>query len=202
ETAEPAPAVGTTAAALEPPGSEGERLEHALAVETSDRPGAEAFEAAEARLALGIDLTAVEGLSLLGVADDLVGGVDLGEAGCRLGVVLVGVRVVLLGELAERALDVRRARALGHAQDLIGVAHPQSLRKYSSRYSGIVPTMAKCGEPRGRAQRLGSATRLAPILLDCRPLNRLAAARDLTAREKTPCLPRSTTSPSTAPTGR
>src|SRR5262249_27972283 len=140
EAAEPGPgAVGTAAAALEAAGSEGERFEHALAVEATARSGAEAFEAVEARLALGIDLAAVEGLALLGLADDLVGGVDLGEAGRRLGIVLVGVRMVLLGELTERALDVRRARALGHAQDLIGVAHPQSLRQSSSRPSGTLP---------------------------------------------------------------
>ena len=64
--------------------------------------GAEPFEALEARLALGVDLAAVECLALVVVADDLVGGVQLGEARGRLGVVLVGVGMQLLGELADR----------------------------------------------------------------------------------------------------
>ena len=65
-------------------------------------PGCAAFEALEARLALGVDLAAVEGLALLVVADDLVGGIELGEARGRLGIVLVGVGMQLLGELAGR----------------------------------------------------------------------------------------------------
>ena len=40
---------------------------------------AEALEALEARLALGVDLAAVEGLALVVVAEDFVGGVQLGE---------------------------------------------------------------------------------------------------------------------------
>ena len=63
---------------------------------------AEAFEALEARLAFGVDLAAVEGLALVVVADDLVGGVELGEARGRLRVVLVGVGMQFLGELADR----------------------------------------------------------------------------------------------------
>ena len=78
------------------------------------RPRAEAFEALEARLALGVDLAAVEGLALVVLAQDFVGGVELGEARGGVLVVLVGVGVQLLGELAEGALDVRGARALGH----------------------------------------------------------------------------------------
>ena len=60
-------------------------------------PGAEPFKALKARLAFGIDLAAIEGLALVGFAEDLVGRVELGEARGRLRVVLVGVRVQLLG---------------------------------------------------------------------------------------------------------
>ena len=65
-------------------------------------PTAEAFKALEARLAFGVDLAAVEGLALVGFAEDLVGGIELGEARGRLRIVLVGVRMQLLGELAGR----------------------------------------------------------------------------------------------------
>ena|SRR5215467_6496980 len=85
--------------------------------------GAEALEAAKLGLAFGVDLPAVERFALVLLAEDFVGRVDFGEAlGC-LGVVLVGVRVQLLGELAIRALDCRRIRTLFYPQYLIGVAH-------------------------------------------------------------------------------
>jgi hypothetical protein len=54
---------------------------------------AETFEALEARLALGIDLAAVKRLALVGIADDLVGRVELRKTRRRLRVVLVGVRM-------------------------------------------------------------------------------------------------------------
>src|SRR5207245_1535311 len=112
-----------TARALSAARPEAESLEHAFAAEAAAGAGTEAFESLEARLALGVDLAAVERLALLGLTKDLVGGVELGEpAGC-LGIVLVGVRMQLLGQLAERALDVRGACALGHPQHVIGVAH-------------------------------------------------------------------------------
>ncbi len=53
--------------------------------------GAEAFKALKFRLAFGVDLTAIEGLALVGIADDLVRGVELGKARRRLWIVLVGV---------------------------------------------------------------------------------------------------------------
>ncbi len=65
----------------------------AARIETAALLGAETFEALEARLALGIDLAAVERLALVGIADDLVGGVQLRKARRRLRVVLVGVRM-------------------------------------------------------------------------------------------------------------
>src|SRR5262249_30269056 len=96
------------------------------------RPTAEALETLEARLALGVDLAAVERLAFVLLAQDLVGGVELGEARGGLGVVLVGVRMQLLGLLPERALDLRGARAFRHPQNIIGVAHNQSLPGSSS----------------------------------------------------------------------
>ena len=66
---------------------------------------AEAFEAMESRLALGVDLAAVEGLALLVVADDFVGGVELGELRGRLVVLFVGVGMQLFGKLAVGAFD-------------------------------------------------------------------------------------------------
>ena len=60
---------------------------------------------------------------LLRVAEDLVGRVRLRELVLRLGVVRVAVRVIGLGELAERLLDLRFARGAGHAENVVGVAH-------------------------------------------------------------------------------
>jgi hypothetical protein len=77
----------------------------------------------EARLAIGVDLAAIELLALVLVADDLVGGIDLGKARGRLRIVLVVVGMMFLGELAIGALDRRSAGAPRHPQDLIGVAH-------------------------------------------------------------------------------
>src|SRR5204862_687020 len=104
----------------------GEGLEIALASgeRARARPAAEALEALEAWLAFGVDLAAVEGLALVLVADDLVRALELGEFIGRLRILGVGIRVQLLGELAEGLLDVCRARRLGHPQDLIGVTHP------------------------------------------------------------------------------
>ena len=84
-------------------------------------------KALEARLAVGVDLAAVELLALVLVADDLVGRVDFGKARSGLRIVLVAVGVMLLGELAIGALDRRSAGAPRHPQDLIGVAHTSRL---------------------------------------------------------------------------
>jgi hypothetical protein len=86
-----------------------------------------AGKALKARLALGIDLAAVELLALVLVADDLVGRIDLGKTVRSLRIVLVAVGVMLLGELAIGALDRRSTGAPRHPQDLIGVAHPSNL---------------------------------------------------------------------------
>src|SRR5262249_35825380 len=87
-----------------------------------------AFKSLETRLALGIDLAAVERLALVRLAQNFVRGIELGEAVRRLRVVLVGIRMQLLGELAVGALDLRRARVARHTQDVIGVAHYPPLR--------------------------------------------------------------------------
>src|SRR5262249_25538223 len=121
-TAKSAPAARTP----ETPRAEGEALDHPFAA----RPGraarvtcAEALEAAEARLALGVDLTAVERLALVVFAEDLVGRIQLSETLRSLRIVLVGVGVQLLGELAVRALDVIRTRRLLHSEHVVGIAH-------------------------------------------------------------------------------
>src|SRR5206468_3759159 len=84
---------------------------------------AEALKALEARLAFGVDLTAIELLALVRVADDLIRAVQLGELRRRLRVLLVRIRVQLLRKLAISLLDVFLACAFRHPQHLIGVAH-------------------------------------------------------------------------------
>src|SRR5581483_9099865 len=85
--------------------------------------GMHALEALKARLALGVDLARIECLALLLVANDLVGGIQLGETGCRLGIVFVRVGMQFLGKLAEGGLDRSLVRPPLHPQNLIGVAH-------------------------------------------------------------------------------
>ena len=80
-------------------------------------------EAVKARLALGIDLAGVIGAALLLLAEDLVGRIELGKALGGLGIVLVGIRMQLLGEAPEGALDRRCIGILPNPQHLIGVAH-------------------------------------------------------------------------------
>src|SRR5216684_1885819 len=110
--------------APEPLGSPGEALEMAFASEsTRSAASPRRFETVESRLALGIDLAAVECLALLLVAEQLVSGIELGEL--RRGrVLLVGVGMQLFRQAPEGSLDVLRTRRLLHPQDLIGVAHP------------------------------------------------------------------------------
>src|SRR5271165_5984730 len=80
ETAGAVSATSGAAATLEAVRTEVEALEVARTRSEAGAAGVCAFEALETRLALGVDLAAVEGLALLVVADDLVGGVELGEA--------------------------------------------------------------------------------------------------------------------------
>ena len=82
-----------------------------------------ALETLEALLAGSIDLAAVEGAAVLLVADDLIGLVQRGKTVLRLGIVRILVRMMLLGELAVRRLDVLGRGALRHAQHVIGILH-------------------------------------------------------------------------------
>ena len=116
-------------------GTEAEGLEFRLGPEASlstagAGAGAEALETAEARLALGVDLAAIEGLALVVLAKDLVGGIDLGKARRRFGIVFVGVGMQFLGEAPESALDVARARLAIDAQHLIGITRPHGLHLF------------------------------------------------------------------------
>src|SRR5262249_21541609 len=114
----------------------------------------------EARLALGVDLAAIEGFALVRLAQDFIGSVQLGKArGCPR-VVLVGVRMQLLRLPAERTFDLGGTRCLRHPQDVIGVTHPQSLSGPAALVtSGPAPTIpAQCGGQGPRAAR-GAPTR-------------------------------------------
>ena len=89
---------------------------------------AESFKPLEARLAFGVDFAAVERLALVVVAQNLVGGVDLGKAPRRLGIVLVGVGMQFFGQAPESALDVGCIGLAINAQHFIGITHPHGLR--------------------------------------------------------------------------
>ena len=112
-------AAGTSAAEveLEMFGAAGARLPP----EAAGTARAKTLEAA--RLAVGADLAAIELAALFRVADDLVGRIDLGELLLRLGIVLVLVGMVFLGEFAEGLLDLVRARALGNTQYVVRISH-------------------------------------------------------------------------------
>src|SRR5580693_8349266 len=69
-------------------------------------------------------------LAPLAVGQRVVGLGDLLEPLLRLGVTLVGVGVVLAGELAVRLLDLVRAGGLGDAQDLVIVLLEEVLRAH------------------------------------------------------------------------
>src|SRR5579862_2131109 len=126
-----APAAGIASGPAQTLRPEREGLERTLGTETAGRAGtaplAKTLEALETRLAFGIDLAAVEGLALVGIAQDFMGGIDLGKARGGLGIMLVGVRMQLLGKPPEGSLDLRGARALGYPKHLIGVAHSRDL---------------------------------------------------------------------------
>ena len=91
-------------------GSKTEGLELGVRTEASPRagarPGTKAFEAAESRLALGIDLAPIKRLALGFIAKDFVGRVQLGKTRGRFRIVFVGVGMQLLRRTAKCALDV------------------------------------------------------------------------------------------------
>jgi hypothetical protein len=92
--------------------------------------GVEAAEAALARAGAGArasagaeeDAAAVVLLALVGVAQDVVGRLDLLEALLGRGVVRVAVRVVLAGQFAVGLLDVVGRRLAVDAQDRIWIS--------------------------------------------------------------------------------
>ena len=87
-----------------------------------NEPGVEAAAAPPAAaLRERVEPAAVVLLALVGVAEDVVGGLDLLEALLGLGVVRVAVGVVLADELAVRLLDLVGRRLLVDAQDLVEV---------------------------------------------------------------------------------
>src|ERR1700722_19423927 len=82
----------------------------------------EALELRRARLALRVDLAAIERLALRVIADNLVGGAHFRETLFRLWLLAL-IGVVLLGELAKRGFDFRGARRLGYAKNVIRITH-------------------------------------------------------------------------------
>src|SRR6478735_11528160 len=84
---------------------------------------AKTFKALKARFALAIDLAAIEGLALVAVADNLVSGIELGEARGCLRIMLVGIGMQFFGETPISTLDIGLACILRNPQNLVGVAH-------------------------------------------------------------------------------
>ena len=82
-----------------------------------------AGKALEAGLAFGINFATVIGFALILIAEDFIRSIQFGEFGGGFRVLLVGVGMQLLRQLAVRALDGSRIGSLGHPQELIGVAH-------------------------------------------------------------------------------
>src|SRR5262249_38169936 len=155
------PATGAAAGGLKAVAPKAERFKTASPAEAAawPAPGAETFEALETRLALGVDLAAIEGLALVRFAQDFISSVQLGKARGRPRVMLVGVRMQLLGLPAESALDLGGTRGLRHPQGVIGVTHPQSLSGTSPFVMpGIAPTYpcSMWGAPPPTATRDGS----------------------------------------------
>src|SRR6185312_13133866 len=88
--------------------------------------GVIAVEALRRTLRAGrVDLAAIEAPTLLGIAQQVVGGGNLLELVFRLALARIEVRVMLLGELAIGLADVLVAGVLRDAENLIGVqCHP------------------------------------------------------------------------------
>src|SRR5690606_30846101 len=84
-------------------------------------PGA--AEAGEFGIAVGIDLAAVEGGLLFLVGKEVVGSRNLGELGVRLGIVLVLVGVIGLGQPAVGRLQVLLAHRTRNPEHAVWIAH-------------------------------------------------------------------------------
>src|SRR6185369_4985497 len=80
-------------------------------------------EAGEFGVAVGVDLAAVERRLLVLVGQEVIGRRNLGKLLLRLGIVLVLVGVVGLGQLAISRLQVLLAHRTRHPEHAIGIAH-------------------------------------------------------------------------------
>ena len=87
-----------------------------LAPETGKGIASGALETLETRLAVGVDLAAVEGRAALLVAKDLIGLACRGKAILGLGIIGILVGMVFLGELAVSRLYFLGGGVLGNAQ--------------------------------------------------------------------------------------
>src|SRR5690606_24230363 len=130
ETAERTAAAGTAAAEQSFEDIAEIRALAAETAETALRPAARvAAETAAAiaeehrRVAVGVDLAAVQLRALFLVGQKVIGLGDVGEFLRRLRIVLVPVGMQLLGELAVRRLDFGFARILRDAEGGIGICH-------------------------------------------------------------------------------
>lgn len=93
------------------------------APKTAERPAGPGLEALKFRLALGVDLTAIERATRLLVTENLVSLIESGKPLLRLRIILILVGMMLLREFAEGCLDVLGLGCPGDAQHLIRVAH-------------------------------------------------------------------------------
>src|SRR5262249_24134095 len=114
-----------SAAGAKTVGAPAEAFEAGLPAEAAAGAGPEPFKALEARLAPCINLAAGASLALGRIAQNLISRVHLGKPSRCPRVVLVGVGVQLLGELAEGIFDLRSPCTLRYPKRVIGVAHGQ-----------------------------------------------------------------------------
>ena len=113
--------IAAVGAEIEPAGAAAE----STAAARSPAPGTEAER--RGRIAVRVDLAAIELGALVLVVQQVIGGRHLAEALRRLRIVLVAIRVQLLRELAIRFLDVGLARSASDVQHGIWIgSHDQS----------------------------------------------------------------------------
>src|SRR5690606_16960658 len=80
-------------------------------------------EAGKFGIAVGVDLAAVIGRLPVLVGEEIVGSRNLGELGVRLGIVLVLVGVIGLGQPPIGRLQVLLAHRTRNPEHAIGIAH-------------------------------------------------------------------------------
>ncbi len=83
---------------------------------------AKSLKTMETRLAFGVDLAAVEGGAFFLVAQNLIGGVQLGEFFLRLWILAL-IGMVFFGELAKNLLDLGHVGGFLNSQDRIRITH-------------------------------------------------------------------------------